>query len=211
MKIDKPFLLLCGLITAAILYVNFLGTVNPTPLSKSLNDFPHTIGRFKRVHTQTFSKKILEIAGVDSYIMWQYKGPHGYIIGLYIGYYRDQTEGSMIHSPKHCMPGSGWEPSLEGVVNLRDRRGRSYTINRMLLQKGTDKMIAHYWYEGRGRVVANEYKDRAFMIWDSIVRRRSDGALVRITGPGNNQKLDIKKQMQFMAALMPQLDKFLPR
>lgn len=211
MRRDKPFLFLCGLITAVILYVNFLGSVKPVSLTKSLDDFPRTIGKFRLVETQTFSKKVLEIAGVDKYIMWQFEGPQGYTLGLYVGYYRDQTEGSLIHSPKHCMPGSGWEPLREEVVTLQDGHGQSYAINRMLLQKGTDKQIAHYWYEGRGRVVANEYEDRAFMIWDSIVRRRSDGALVRITGPGNDQQLDIKKQMQFMAALMPQLDKFLPR
>ena len=208
---DKPFLFLCGLITAVILYGNFSGTVKPISLTESLEDFPQTIGKFRRVQTQTFSKKVLEIAGVDNYIMWQYRDSQGYTLGLYVGYYRDQTEGSIIHSPKHCMPGSGWEPLREEEVNLHDVRGRSYEINRMVLQKGTDKQIAHYWYEGRGRVVANEYEDRAFMIWDSIVRRRSDGALVRITGPGNDQKSDIKKQMQFMAALMPPLDKFLPR
>jgi len=211
MKIDKPFWLLCGLITAVILYVNFLSTVKPIPLPKSLEDFPRTIGKFRRVQSQTFNKKVLQIAGVDNYIMWQYQDPQGYTLGLYIGYYRDQTEGSIIHSPKHCMPGSGWEPFMEEVVNLQDVRGNSYEINHMVLQKGTDKQIAHYWYEGRSRVVANEYEDRALMIWDSLVRRRSDGALVRVTGPGNDQKLDIKKQMQFMAALMPQLEKFLPR
>jgi len=211
MKINKAFLILCGLLVTVILYVNFLGTVKPVPLVEKLANFPQKIGNFKRINTQAFSTEVLQVAGVDEYIMWQYQNPQGYTLGLYIGYYRDQTEGSIIHSPKHCMPGSGWEPSLLKVVPFTDVKGRKYKINRMVLQKGMDKQIAHYWYQGRGRVVANEYIDRALMIWDSIIRRRSDGSLVRITGPGNEEAAGIKNQMQFMAVLMPELDKFLPR
>jgi EpsI family protein len=211
MKIDKHFLALCALLVAVILYVNFLGTVKPVPLPEKLANFPQKIGDFKRVSTQEFSEQVLQVAGVDEYIMWQYRNRKGYTLGLYIGYYRDQTEGSIIHSPKHCMPGSGWEPTLLKEVSLTDVNGRTYGINRMVLQKGMDKQIAHYWYQGRGRILANEYIDRALMIWDSIIRRRSDGSLVRITGPGDEKDADIKDQMQFMAALMPVLDKFLPR
>ncbi len=209
MKTDKPFLVLCGLFVAVIIYMNFLGTVRPVSLADRLEDFPQEIGGFKRVGTQEFSDKVLDVAGVDEYIMWQYQNKQGYTLGLYVGYYRDQTEGSIIHSPKHCMPGSGWEPSLVNVVNIVDLTGRTYGVNRMVLQKGMDEQVAHYWYQGRGRVLANEYIDRAFMIWDSIVRHRSDGALVRITGPGGDD-VATRNQVQFIAALMPELEKFLP-
>ena len=80
----------------------------------------------------------------------------------------------------------------------------------MVLQKGLEKQLAYYWYHSRGRVVADEYWDRAYMILDSIVKRRSDGALVRITGPGDNLPDDIKKQQQFVAELMKNLDSYLP-
>ncbi len=211
MKIDKIFLTLCGMIVAVIVYVNFLGTVKPVLLKRQLDNFPQKIGDFKRVGEQSFSAEVLNVAGVDKYIMWQYQDKTGYTLGLYIGYYRDQTEGSIIHSPKHCMPGSGWEPSLTKEVSITADNGKTYTINRMVLQKGMDKQIAHYWYQGRGRVLANEYIDRAFMIWDSLTRRRSDGSLVRITGAGNRGEADTRSQMRFMASLLPELDKFLPR
>lgn len=79
------------------------------------------------------------------------------------------------------------------------------------MQKGSDTQIAHYWFQGRGRVIANEYEDRGWMLWDSISRRRSDGALVRITGPGNAGEHDSQKQMEFIGALLPELSRFLPQ
>jgi len=57
------------------------------------------------------------------------------------------------------------------------------------MQKVEDKQIAHYWFQGHGRVVANEYVYNGLMIWDSITRKRSDGTLVQIIGPGNNEEL----------------------
>jgi len=77
------------------------------------------------------------------------------------------------------------------------------------LQKGMEKQLMHYWYQSRGRVVANEYKDRAYMILDSVFQRRSDGALVRVTGPGDNFADDVQKQLKFIANLLKNLDEYI--
>lgn len=210
MRIDKPFVVLCALILAATLYVNFGGSVEPRPLSQPLDAFPLVVGAFTRVDTQDFGDEVVKSAGMDDYLMWQYRDAQGYTLGLYIGYYRDQVEGGIIHSPKHCMPGSGWEPSQMKEISVQAADGKAYTVTRMVMQKGGDKQIAHYWFQGRGRVVANEYKDRGLMIWDSITRGRSDGALVRITGPGNDEERDSRIQMEFIGALLPEISRFLP-
>lgn len=206
MKIDKPFLLLSGILLAVIFYLNFMGTVKPVLLPKPLSSFPKQIGAFTMVDAQSFSDEVLKNAGMDEYIMWQYQDRDGYGLGLYIGYYQDQTEGSIIHSPKHCMPGSGWEP-IQTTIKAVD----GASINRMLLQKGLDKQLAYYWFHGRGRAVANEYLDRAYMVLDSITRRRSDGSLVRIIGSVSDLDVAEKKQQEFIKAILPVLDEFLPK
>jgi len=211
MRIDKPFVTLCCLIISAILFINFGSTVNSIPLTKPLEVFPKVVGSFKRINTQSFSEAVKKTAGMDDYIMWQYQDAQGYTLGLYIGYYQDQIEGGIIHSPKHCMPGSGWQPFQVAEVTTKATDGKTYRIARMVMQKGDDKQVAHYWFQGRGRVIANEYEDRVAMILDSILRRRSDGALVRITGPGSDGEQDSQKQMEFIEALLPKLVQFLPQ
>lgn len=211
MKNGKAFIVLCLVLVVAIWWFKGLGTIEPHDLPAPFSEFPKTIGDFTFVGSQQFSDAVIENAGMDEYIMWSYKDPDGYVLGLYVGFYRDQTEGSIIHSPKHCMPGSGWEPSESGVVDFQDVQGRQFKVNRMVLQKGVDKQLAYYWYQGRGRVLASEYADRAYMVLDSITSKRSDGALVRITGPGNNVEEYSKKQQQFMSVLMPVLEKSLPQ
>jgi len=49
------------------------------------------------------------------------------------------------------------------------------------------------------------------MILDSIFKRRSDGALVRITGPGNNLPTDIDNQKKFITDLLNNIDLYLPQ
>nr|MBF0221289.1 EpsI family protein [Desulfobulbaceae bacterium] len=211
MKNFKGSIVLCLILVASIWWFKGLGTIVPQEMPTPFSEFPKVIGNFTFAGSQQFSEAVVESAGMDEYIMWSYKDPDGYVLGLYVGFYRDQTEGSIIHSPKHCMPGSGWEPSEVGTVEFQDPQGHRFKVNRMVLQKGVDKQLAYYWYQGRGRVLASEYADRAYMVLDSIALKRSDGALVRITGPGNNVDEYSKKQQQFMGSLMPVLEKFLPQ
>ena len=63
------------------------------------------------------------------------------VAGLYIGYYQSQRQGSSMHSPMNCLPGSGWQPirggrlsiesasvSVKGVVEL-DGNGELLSAN----------------------------------------------------------------------------------
>ena len=56
-------------------------------------------------------------------------------------------------------------------------------VNRYLIQKGKEQALVLYWYQGRGRVVANEYRVKWNLLQDAARPRRSDEALVRIVVP----------------------------
>ena len=56
-------------------------------------------------------------------------------------------------------------------------------VNRYLLQREQQQVLVLYWYQGRGRVQANEYLVKWDLLRDSALRHRSDEALVRIVVP----------------------------
>ena len=147
-RIDRAFVVLCVLLGGMILWLPYLGSVRPVPLLKPLSEFPRQIGGFTMVDSEKFDRKVRELAGMNDYLMWQYRDAQGYTLGLYIGYYRDQVEGGIIHSPKHCMPGSGWDPSQMKEVAVRGADGKGYTISRMVMQKGGEKQIAIIGFRG---------------------------------------------------------------
>ena len=68
-----------------------------------------------------------------------------------------------------------------------------------------------YWYQGRGRIEASEYRDKLNTIWDSTFRRRSDGAMVRVmTSVGSDEQSANKAAIDLSAQLADKLNEFVP-
>ncbi|HXE57975.1 MAG TPA: EpsI family protein [Gemmatimonadales bacterium] len=121
------------------------------------------------------------VAGMDAYLLRAY-GDSTVAFTVYVGYYEHQTQGRTIHSPKNCLPGSGWEALNAGTVAVETPEG-PVRVNRYLLQNRAQRALVLYWYQGRGRVAANEYRVKLELLRDAAVRGRSEEALVRIVVP----------------------------
>ncbi|MCW7077258.1 MAG: EpsI family protein [Candidatus Syntrophoarchaeum sp.] len=199
-------------ILIATFFINFgSNQVEATPLIRSLDSLPDRIGGFVMVGNSEMSESTLKVLGVDHYIMRVYRSPSGYDLWLYIGYFEEQKEGAMIHSPKHCYPGSGWSSLSSEIIKIKvPDSNNTIEINEYILSKGDARQLVYYWYQSRGRVTANEYSDRLYMFFDSLIKKRSDGALIRISGPADDVKKARKFQQQFINALYPMLAEFLP-
>ena len=206
----KHFTIAVALIVLTMVSINHTTKVKPVPLAKSLDQLPQRIKTFSMVDSRRFDNEVMASLGVDHYIMRRYRDKSGYTLWLYIGYYRSQTTGAIIHSPKHCLPGSGWNTLSKTKVDISTafKSRKPLRINRMILFKGGKKQLVHYWYQGRGRIVASEYRDRLLMIIDSLFRGRSDGALVRITGEADQLEDALQRQQVFIDGLLPILTEY---
>lgn len=209
----KEFLI--QVLTIVLVITTFLlsfrvDTVKAIPLLKPLSEFPSKIDGFVQINSQTMDPTIIKVLGVSSYILRDYQDSSGFVINLYVGYYTEQKEGAMIHSPQHCLPGSGWLPIVDKVVYITLKNGRKIAVRKYILTKPGHKMVVFYWYQSRGRIIASDYKDRLYLIYDSIFRHRTDGSLVRVIAISNNIQEAEKKEIKFIRALEPILKKFLP-
>ena len=101
---------------------------------------------------------------------------------VYVGYYDYQVQGKTIHSPKNCLPGAGWE-TLQGGTRTVDVSGKPYVMNRYLLANKGAQALVYYWYQGRGRIEASEYKVKLNLLKDAALHGRTEEALVRIVVP----------------------------
>jgi EpsI family protein len=129
---------------------------------------------------------------------------------LYVGYYERQERGTTIHSPKNCLPGAGWE-ALTSTTRDIQVGDRLHTVNQYLIQRGEQQAMVFYWYQGRGRVEANEYRVKFDLLRDTAFRGRSDEALVRIVVPveGSSQEA-IGRATDVAQAVIPALGSALP-
>ena len=75
-------------------------------------------------------------------------------------------------------------------------------------------MLVYYWFEERGRRIANEYWMKWYLLVDAVMRNRTDGALVRLTtlvGPSEDIAKADERLRDFLQVLVPRLPPFVPR
>jgi len=131
---------------------------------------------------------------------------------VYVGYYAHQRNGKTIHSPKNCLPGSGWEP-LSADVRLVLVDGGSVPVNRYVLAQGGQRALVYYWYQGRGRVAASEYQVKWELLRDAAFKSRTEEAMVRIVVPLGDPAGDAKADQladEMVQRLVPSLNSVLP-
>jgi EpsI family protein len=98
---------------------------------------------------------------------------------LYVAWNDSQRQSLTTHSPRSCLPGGGWN-----IVDMRPFVVPNIgTVRRMLIVKGDERRIVYYWFHERGAVITNEFLVKWRIFVDSLVRNRTDGALIRITVP----------------------------
>jgi EpsI family protein len=199
------------LLTLAIL--SLLGHGEAVPPKKALSGFPKRIGEWigKEGH---FDQQVYDILGVDDSTLINYRGTQGRQIELYVGYYKSQRKGDLIHSPKNCLPGSGWNISRTSIESLIPVGGHPAHIKaiELILEKDDAKMVALYWFQSRGRFIASEYMQKVYLIWDAMTKNRTDGSFVRFTAPVGPKGVDytIGYLKAFAERVVPILCRFLP-
>ncbi len=149
---------------------------------------------------------------VDDYILADYSRPSGKAVNLYVAYYASQRTNESPHSPIVCLPGGGW------LITLLERKtfasaGAEYPYNRVIIQNGSSRDLVYYWFDERGRAVADEYLAKWYLLANSITKNRTDGALIRLITSINpdEPEADADRRLQsFMQVALPRLTDYLP-
>jgi EpsI family protein len=200
------------LLLGALVLVHFRSTGEAVPIRKSFQEFPQTIGVFKGQQTTTFDEEIINILKVNDYVARRYVDDRQRSLWLYIGYWQTQRKGAQIHSPKNCLPGSGWEPVEAKVIDVPVGPARPpIQVNRYLLQKEREKLLVLYWYQSQGRAVAGEIEARAQLVKNALLRNRTDGALVRVSAAVEGSVAETEAQLvAYVQAMYPIVADYLP-
>jgi EpsI family protein len=181
MTVNARFWGMVGVLLAATTGLHLLSHGEAVPPAKPLTDLPVVLGGRSAVDVP-MDPRIVRALGVDTYLSRVYLDNAGEL-GLYVGYYKSQRTGVTIHSPKNCLPGGGWEPIKSGYLDLPGADGRHVTVNQYIIEKGLERRLVLYWYQSHGRIIANEYRGKFYLVLDAIRLNRTDSALVRITTP----------------------------
>ncbi len=208
------FTVVLVLLAVTAFFLRQTGEVRPVAIRKSLTQFPQTIGSWRLAESFQSSSDVVELLGVDNYIQYNYVSPADEVVNFYAGYYRAVGVEGAYHSPKNCIPGGGWGiDSTASVVLDAGIEGReSSTVSQMIIRKGNSSQVVLYWFQNRGRIIASEYWEKFYLVWDALFMGRRDGTFVRVIMSARDGDIAAArdKAKQFAESVMVELTDYLP-
>ena len=172
-----------------------------------LDKLPYTLSTWQGVDDNSLDEATAVELGADAYLTRTYSTSDAAVVGLYVAYYGSQRPGVSIHSPLHCLPGTGWEALDVATVPLPAADGSAAaSVRQMTMRKNLDRAVVIYWYQLEGRSVANEVTSKLYLLSDRLRRQAGDAALVRIVVPVTDvPEAAAARGLAFARELLPQL------
>jgi len=200
------------LLVVTLLALHLRSSTEAVPIRKTLDSFPNAVGGWQAREGVLLDLDTLNVLRPKDYLMRRDQDASGRSVFLFVAYWDSQRKGAQPHSPKNCLPGGGWEPLEASMVTIPlPQPFKPITVNRYLIQKDRDQQVVFYWYQSQGKAIAGEMAARVQMVKDSIVRHRTDGALVRISSPAYDGVQETSDRLvKYIQALYPVLGEYLP-
>jgi EpsI family protein len=172
-----------GVVLAGSFGMSVLSHGAPVPLREQLADFPQIFGEWKG-RDVPIDDQTQEVLGATDLLNRVYLEPQEGSVGLFVAFFSSQRKGGAVHSPKNCLPGAGWWVAKSDTINIPIRGyAQPLRVNQYIIQKDLSRQLVLYWYQSQGRVIANEYSAKFYLVWDALSKNRTDGALVRVIAP----------------------------
>lgn len=170
----KALILTVVLLTQAAMVYGFRRD-EVIPNHTVLKSLATSVGSWRMVQETAIDKETLDVLKADDTLNRSYvNGATGAGANLFVAFFKSQRTGQAPHSPKNCLPGSGWVPSVSDTVSV-DLEGRpAISVNRYVVQKGESQSLVLYWYQSRDRVVASEYEAKFWVVADALRYNRAN-------------------------------------
>ena len=201
------------LIQGIVFYSVALRAENIPPVSP-LAGFPTSVAGWQMYKDVKIEQETLDILKADDTLNRVYINPQRTAQGyLFIAFFKTQRYGQAPHSPKNCLPGSGYEPIESGPISISvPGRAEPIEVNRYLTARGEEKSVTLYWYQSHSRIIAGEFSAKFWLIADSIRYHRSDSSLIKVVVPvrDNDAVTATRVATEFVQAIFASVSHQLP-
>jgi EpsI family protein len=209
MVMKSRFIAVYLLLIAAGLYLNLHSDIT-VPMNRPFDQFPGAVREWRLAGESSLSDSVQKVLKATDVLSRQYVSPEGKQVNLYIGYHGGGKESGEIHSPRHCLPGSGWSEVSTRRTDL-DVTGERVNLVQAVYQKGENRELFLYWFQVRNKTISEEYTLKMAEITNSICYRRRDAAFVRISVPfETDEEQALACGVCFIRDFYPVIRDFLP-
>ena len=172
------FVSLFFVVQMVVVHVGAGAANRPTPPNRAI--FPSEIGGWKYVQDDPVDPGVAAALGADQIVSRNYVDEKSHTAGnLFLAWFQWQQEGTREpHSPKVCLPASGWVTDAADLLSLDTSAGR-IVVNRYLIHHGAERGAMLFWYQRGRRVISGEWGLKLWSVADGVLERRTDAAFVR--------------------------------
>ena len=215
MKTQAKFAVAVILLAVTALFLHARSRNEVLPQREPLAGFPRQLADWTSQDV-TIPDDQREVLGAGDFMLrvYQKQTVREPYVDLFIAYFPSQRAGDTIHSPKNCLPGSGWSPIESGRMTVALPGHAPFPANRYVIAKGSERQLVLYWYWAHDRAVASEYWAKFYLVADSMRMNRSDGSLVRVTTPlrrGESVDDAQERLLSFAGNVVPVLNTYVPK
>lgn len=159
-----------------------------------------------------FSDMEYQVLKADASTLRRYTNLQGKEVYFFVSYFKSQKYGSQIHSPKNCLPGSGWKILTREKTRIKDYTGSDLLVNRLLISDARSKEVMYYWFLTRRGLVTSELGLKLDLVFNSLKRAPTDAAFIRINLPLDQitEKEALSLLENFMKDFQPGIKEALP-
>ena len=173
-------------VTAIVLTMGFAARAARRPAPHEgppLETVPYTFAAWRGQDASPLDVETTRLLGADAYLNRTYTAAGVAPVGLYVAYYADQRPGVSLHSPLHCLPGTGWDTLDVRTVDVPLDANASGAVRQLVIRRHDERAVVLYWYAIDDRMIASEVQSKLWLIHEGLRFHRSDAALVRLVVP----------------------------
>ncbi|TVQ98211.1 MAG: EpsI family protein [Desulfovibrionales bacterium] len=179
MLTTKRFILVYALLLLGVLYMQVHAGITP-PVNKPFVQFPERHLEWRLVNEFAFSERVMEILKPTDILNRTYIGDDLRPVDLHIGFYDGGKGTGVIHSPRHCLPGGGWQEVFSNRIIL-DLDGTQLNVVEAVYEFGPSRELFLYWFQSRDKTINSEFGLKLAEITSSMFHGRRDTAFIRIS------------------------------
>jgi len=154
----------------------------------SLSTFPLKLGNWQGT-VDIVSQATLDMLNPDQLFSATYINSQGHKVQLFFDYFSSSVSVGGVHSPRNCLPGSGWTilKSEDRIISVGNR---SIPASRFYLNLGESKQVMDFWYVTRKGETSNDYTFKLYTMLSSLKLQPTDVAFIRFAAPDNARSLE---------------------
>lgn len=203
---SKRFNLACGVAVALLLCIKgytYFHIVEPVPLKAPLGNLPLVMGRWTSSQIDAYNPPF-SIENADVSFARKYTSGSERDVGLYVGYFRSQSQGKKLID---------YRSRLLHMENEKVALKNSVVINKSMFKDKSHKFIALFWYDLNGRIYAGRYDATIATALDGILSARTSGSIVIVFSEikeKDREEETFDEMLDFVNTAFPALRNHLP-